>query len=93
VPCFAASFFSAVLEIILFESEQIFAPAANENQSGGCLQELPLRFRKSAFSIRTFCRLTQGEKRLFQALANGTVWLMKDERLVLVEEILPQPVE
>jgi hypothetical protein len=44
-------------------------------------------------SIRTFSRLAQGEKRLFQALTDRTVRLVKNEGLVLVEKILPQSVK
>ena len=43
--------------------------------------------------IRTFCRLTQCEKRFFQALADRAVRLVKNQGLILVEKILSQPVE
>lgn len=44
-------------------------------------------------SLGAFRRLTQGEKRLFQALADSAIRLVKNESLVLAEEIFPQPVE
>jgi len=50
-------------------------------------------FRDLHWLIRAFRRLTQGEKRLFQALADCAVRLVKNERLVLIQEILPQPVK
>src|SRR5208337_1863924 len=49
--------------------------------------------RNTMNSIRTFNRLAQGEKRLFQALADRTVRLEKNEGLVLVEKFLPQSVK
>ena len=37
--------------------------------------------------------MAQGEKRFFQALADCAVWLVKDEGLVLVEKVFPQPMK
>ena len=47
----------------------------------------------AALSVRAFCRLAQGEKCFFQALAYRAVRLVKDEGLVLVEKVFPQPVK